>query len=78
MSLFQRRERALSKTEKRARRLPDDQLLAYVDTALYAVGRSVSDWRKSGDLAALIEAQEGAEALHAVVSELLRRRQALQ
>lgn len=75
---FKREERALSKTEKRARTLPDDQLVMYVDTALYAIGRTVSDWRRSGDISSLVEAQEGAETLHAVVAELLRRRQALQ
>lgn len=73
-NLFQRQERTLSKAEKRARRLSDEALASYVDTALYTIGRNVSVWRQGGPSEALTEALTGAEALQAVVGELHRRR----
>lgn len=59
--------------ERRIALLPASDLSGYGHQALYAVGRSLSDWERTHDDTLLAECVEGAEALLAVLVELRSR-----
>lgn len=65
-----KQERALSAMEKRIAKVPTPDLAGWAHQALYAVGRTISEWERTHDDSLLQEAEEGAEALLAVLVEL--------
>lgn len=65
-----KQERELTATERRIAKVPTPDLSAWAHQALYAVGRTIGDWERTHDDALLIEAEQGAEALLAVLKEL--------
>jgi len=69
-------EKEQTKLEKRVASLSTEELTKWVDQALFAIGRNVSDWSKTSEYLYAEEAQLGAEALSAVISELKTRAQA--
>jgi hypothetical protein len=62
-----------TKIEKRVATLATSDLASWADQALYGIGRYISSWQKSHDIADLKEAQIGAESLNAVLNELIKR-----
>lgn len=58
------------KVAKRVSRIPTGELEAWIDQALTEVGKCVSLYTKTRDPIYLEEAVKGAEAVHAVTSEL--------
>lgn len=62
-----------SKLEARVQRLSEADLIAWSDQALYATGRNLTAWHRDGLGEYLEEAQQGAEALLAIVREISRR-----
>lgn len=75
---FSRKSKDWSKpfSEKVARRvskIPTAELEIWVDQSLYEIGRCMSSYSKSREQMYLDEALLGAEALHAVVDELVAR-----
>lgn len=58
------------KISKRVSKIPTNELEMWIDNAIYEVGRCMSAYGKQRDKVYLIEALNGAEALHAVVHEL--------
>jgi len=65
-----------SKIAKRLSRLPEADLVAWGDQAIYSTGRYLTAYQRERRPEYLDEARNGAEALMAVVEEI-RRRQAL-
>ena len=65
-----------SKIAKRLARLPEADLVAWGDQAIYTTGRYLTAYQRERLPEYLDEARTGAEALLAVVEEI-RRRQAL-
>lgn len=61
------------KISKRVAKIPTNELEMWIDNALYEVGRCMSSYGKQRDSIYLVEALNGAEALHAVVNELHNR-----
>lgn len=68
-----KQERVLTALEKRVAKVPTPDLAGWAHQALYAVGRTISEWERTHDDALLVEAEEGAEALLAVLRELRAR-----
>lgn len=67
-------------SDKIARRvsvIPSPDLEMWADQALYDLGRCLSAYQKNRENVYLDEARVGAEALHAVVEELYKRRSVL-
>lgn len=65
--------RELTATERRVAKVATPDLAAWAHQALYAVGRTLSDWERTHDDALLAEAEQGAEALQVVLRELRAR-----
>lgn len=63
----------LERARKRASRIATPDLVSWADQALFGLGHSVDTFRRSGDVASLTEALDGAVALRAVLEELVRR-----
>lgn len=63
----------LERARKRAARIATPDLVSWTDQALFGLGRNVDAYRRSGDVASLTEALEGAVALRAVLEELVVR-----
>ena len=61
------------KLAKRVTKIPSDQLLSWADQAMFEISRCISEYEKNRDEIYLIEALNGAEALHAVINESYRR-----
>lgn len=61
------------KIAKRVAKIPTGELTMWADQSLYDMGRLISSWERSREQAYLDELLTGAEALHAVVSELNKR-----
>jgi hypothetical protein len=61
--------------ERRAATMSTFALPDWAESCLFAVGRNLSDFRRSAGPETLDEAVEGAEALVAVLKELRHRRQ---
>jgi len=68
-----KRERALSKIERRVTRLPAADLSMWAEQTMSSTGSSFGLWQRRGEDADLAEARLGAEALAAILSELHRR-----
>lgn len=65
------------KIAKRVAVIPTADLEMWADQALYDLGRCLSMYQKNKENAYLDEARIGAEALHAVVEEIYKRRSIL-
>lgn len=65
------------KIAKRVSIIPSSDLEMWADQALYDLGRCLSSYQKNKEKVFLDEARMGAEALHAVVEELYKRRSVL-
>lgn len=70
-----KQEKELSKLEKRVANMATPDLTAWAEQALYGIGRSLSSYQRTHEIADLDEADLGAEALHVVTRELKARRQ---
>ena len=66
-------QREKSRIEKRVETLPTSDLMPWTENALYTIGRNLSTWQKTRDLASLEEARIGAEALHVILESLVKR-----
>lgn len=73
--MWRRRREPDTKISKRLSRLPEPDLIAWGDQAIYSTGRYLTAYQRERLPEYLDEAQAGAEALLAVVEEV-RRRQA--
>lgn len=62
-----------SRLERRVASLGTADLVSWADQAIYATGRNLTAWQREGLSEYLSEAQQGAEALAAIVRELGRR-----
>jgi hypothetical protein len=58
------------KVAKRVKKIPTGELEMWVEQSTYELGRCMGIYSRNRDLVALEEALTGAEALHAVVTEL--------
>ena len=58
------------KVVKRVRKIHTTELEMWIEQATYEIGRCMSVYSRTRDVAVLEEALTGAEALHAVVHEL--------
>lgn len=65
------------KIAKRVSMIPTSELEMWADQSLYELGRCLSSYQKSREEVYLTEARQGAEALHAVVEEIYKRKNAL-
>lgn len=65
------------KIAKRVSTIPTADLEMWADQSLYELGRCLSQYLKSREEVYLNEARQGAEALHAVVEEIYKRRNVL-
>jgi len=66
-------EQEQTKLEKRVASLDTHDLVKWVDQTLFTIGKNVISWDRSGEPEMLSEAELGAEALHAVIKELIKR-----
>ena len=66
-------EQEQTKLEKRVASLDTAELIRWVDQTLFTIGKNVVSWDRSGEPEMLAEAELGAEALHAVIKELVKR-----
>ena len=62
-----------SKLEKRVSGIGTTDLIMWAENALYVIGKNVTHFQRSQGFEALFEAEEGAEALLAVIRELKKR-----
>jgi len=66
-------EQEKSALQKRIEKIETPELLKWVDQALFAIGRNLNDWHKNSEFVYLEEAKDAADALNAVVEELINR-----
>jgi hypothetical protein len=66
-------EKTRTRLEKRVATIPTSDLVAWSEQALFGIGRHLTAWQRSHDKADVVEAEEAAEALYAVVRELKSR-----
>ena len=71
--MWGKRKEAPSRLQKRISRLPEADLIAWGDQAIYSTGRYLTAYQRERLPEYLDEAQTGAEALLAVVEEIRRR-----
>ena len=62
-----------SKLSKRVEKIPTVDMAAWADQAIYELGRCLSSYERTRDKIYLDEALNGAEALHAVITEYHKR-----
>jgi hypothetical protein len=62
-----------TKLEKRVASIPTPELVTWAENALFVIGKEVTGWLRTRDVALLEEADLGAEALYAITQELKRR-----
>ena len=67
-------DKELSALKTRVSKLPTADLSSWCDQALFGIGRSLSDWERYSNDDSLNEAKMGAEALVAVLEEIISRR----
>jgi hypothetical protein len=53
--------------------IPTPELVTWAENALFVIGKEVTGWLRTRDVALLEEADLGAEALYAITQELKRR-----
>ena len=68
-----KKERELSRIEKRVSMLPAGDLIAWAEQSMYTIGRSLAQWQRHDSAAALEEARIHAEVLHTITETLTRR-----
>jgi len=61
------------KVAKRVKKIPTGELTGWADQALFEINRCFSGYQRTGEDVYVEEALTGAEALHAVVTELYNR-----
>ena len=66
-------EREKTALERRIGKLPDYELLTWVDVSAAELGKSVGNYQRDHAIEHLLEAEQSAEALRAMVQELRRR-----
>lgn len=64
-----------SKLEKRIAGIGTSDLIMWAENALYVIGKNITHHQRTQGFEALFEAEEGAEALVAIVRELKKRAQ---
>jgi hypothetical protein len=64
-----------TKIQKRVSRISTPDLVTWSENALFVVGRELTGYLRTHDKALLEEANMGAEALHAITQELIKRTQ---
>lgn len=57
--------------------IPTAELEIWADQSLYELGRCLSSYQKGREEVFLTEARQGAEALHAVIEEIYKRKNVL-
>lgn len=62
-----------TKVQERVASLPTPDLTSWAEQALFGIGRNIIDWGRYSDYSSLEEAKLGAEALLAVVEEIMAR-----
>lgn len=84
MTFFKRRKKDpyltkpfTPKIAKRVSMIPTAELEMWADQSLYELGRCLSSYQKTREGVYLDEARQGAEAMHAVVEEIYKRRNVL-
>lgn len=74
MSLFTKRTAPKpTQVERRVARMTEGALFDWVDSAVYGLGRTMADYRKSSEPFYLQEATLAAETLYAITRELATR-----
>ena len=71
--MWRKRKESPSGLHKRVSRLPEADLIAWGDQAIYTTGRYLTAYQRERLPEYLDEAQNGAEALLVVVEEIRRR-----
>lgn len=71
-----KQERQKTKVEKRVESLPTSELLHWVDQSLYPIGRNLSSWQKTENLAYLEEARLNAEVVYTIIDAISKRQNA--
>jgi len=66
-------EQEQTKLEKRVASLETRDLVKWVDQTLFTIGKNVVSWERTLQPEMLSEAELGAEALQAVIKELVKR-----
>jgi len=68
-----KQEKEKTKLEQRVAKMATEDLIKWVEQALFSIGKNLNHWTRDRDIAFLIESHIGAEALLAVVNELKSR-----
>jgi hypothetical protein len=74
--IFQKKKdgpQPLTKLQKRVAGISTPELITWAENALFVIGKEVTGWARSRDVALLEEADLGAEALYAITQELKKR-----
>jgi len=73
--MIRRKKTEVEKTKLQLRiaKIDTPELVNWADQALFGIGRNISDWNKNSEFVYLGEAKQGAEALLAVIDELIER-----
>ena len=58
---------------KRVEKISTPELITWSENALFVIGKNLTHWARSNDPVLLEEAHMGAEALHAITTELKKR-----
>lgn len=66
----------VQRIETRVKRLPNEELIGWVEGAIVGVGKAYGDWQREGWPDSLNEARMGAASLVVVLEELEERREA--
>lgn len=59
--------------QRRVSQIATEDLMAWVESALYGIHRNLADYRRGSDATSLSDARENAQALVAVLAECERR-----
>ena len=76
MTIFQKKvdgSQPQTKLQKRVGMISTPELVTWAENSLFVIGRDVTGWMRSKDIAMLDEADLGAEALYAITQELKKR-----
>jgi hypothetical protein len=62
-----------TKLQKRVEKIGTTDLILWVETSLYSIGKNITHWSRESNSDMLEDAHMGAEALLAITTELKRR-----
>jgi hypothetical protein len=68
-----KQERQRTRIEKRVDSLPSAELFPWAEQSIYALGRNLSGWQKTGDAFYLEEARVASEVVNTIVTTLNKR-----